>query len=81
MKKLILLVVLFGVLGLIFGYLFFGKIGGEYLNLKFLFQSPANPIESIGRKVAGIQEIKQNIFISGGVGAVIGIILYFIRKK
>jgi len=55
MKKLILLVVLFGVLGLIFGYLFFGKIGGEYLHIIFLFQSPANIIESVGRKVIGVQ--------------------------
>jgi hypothetical protein len=81
MKKLIVLILVFAILGLIFGYLFFGKIGGEYLDLKFLFQSPENPLETFGRKVAGIEEMKQNIFISGGVGAVIGIILYFIRKK
>jgi len=81
MKKLIPLILLFAILGLIFGYLFFGKIGGEYLDIKFLFQSPENPIESFGRRVAGIREIKQNILISGGVGGVIGIILFFIRKK
>jgi len=54
-KMLILLIVLFGILGFIFGYLFFGKIGGEYLHIKFLFQWPANPIESFGRKVIGVQ--------------------------
>ncbi|MEE4197678.1 MAG: hypothetical protein V2I54_08540 [Bacteroidales bacterium] len=81
MKKIILLILVFGVLGLIFGYLFFGKIGGEYLDLKFLFKTPDNPLENFGRKVAGIREIKQNILISGGVGAVVGIILYYIRRK
>ncbi|MFO7829490.1 MAG: hypothetical protein R6V23_12765 [Bacteroidales bacterium] len=81
MKRLILLILLFGILGLIFGYILFGKMGGEYINLKFLFQSAANPIESFGRKIAGIEKIRQNIIISGVAGGILGVILYYIRKK
>ncbi len=81
MKKLVILILLFGILGFIFGYIIFGRIGGEYISLKFLFQSPVNPLETFGRKISGIQEIKQNIVISGVAGAFLGVVLYFIRKK
>lgn len=81
MKRFILYVVLFGVFGLIAGYLLFGKIAGEYISLKTILSQSGNAIESFGRKISGLTQIKQNIFISGGIGAVFGLILSIIKKK
>lgn len=80
MKKLIILILLFGILGFVAGYLLFGKIGGEYVHIKTIFSSSSNAIESLGRKIAGIEKIKQNILISGGVGGLGGLIIGLIKK-
>ncbi|OFX24605.1 MAG: hypothetical protein A2041_01080 [Bacteroidetes bacterium GWA2_31_9b] len=80
MKKSIILILLFGILGLVAGYFLFGKIGGEYVNIKTIFSTSSNAIESLGRKIAGIEKIKQNILISGGVGGLVGLIIG-LRKK
>ena len=80
-NKTIIYIILFGVLGLIFGYLLFGKIAGEYLSLKTIFSFSQSKIESFGRNISGLTRIKQNILISGGIGAVIGILVSILRKK
>lgn len=81
MKKLVIYILLFGIIGLIIGYLLFGKMGGEYINVKVIFNSSKSAIESFGRNVSGLAKIKQNILISGGIGAVLGLVITFIRKK
>jgi hypothetical protein len=74
-------VILFAGIGLIVGYLQFAKIGNDYVSLKAIFGFSKNSIESFGRGISGLTKIKQNILISGGVGAVIGFIISRIRKK
>jgi len=37
MKKTIILILILGVLGLVAGYLIFGKIGDEYVSIKTIF--------------------------------------------
>ncbi|MBI9068856.1 MAG: hypothetical protein JEZ09_16285 [Salinivirgaceae bacterium] len=81
MKKLSVFILLFGILGLIIGYLYFGKIAGEYLSVNALFGNTGGSIGEFGRKLSGIQSIKQNIFISGGVGGVLGAVVYYLKKK
>ena len=80
-KKTLTYVILFAIIGLIIGYLIFGKVGNDYVSLKTIFRFSKSGIESFGRGISGLTRIKQNIFISGGAGAVIGIILSVIRKK
>ncbi|HRW63658.1 MAG TPA: hypothetical protein P5132_09230 [Bacteroidales bacterium] len=81
MKKYIFYILVFGLIGLIFGYLFFGKIAGEYVSLKAIFSSSQNALESLGRSISGLAKMKQNILISGGLGAVIGFVIAFLKKK
>jgi len=81
MKRSILFVVIFLILGLVIGYLIFGRISGEYIGLSAIFSSSDNVLESLGRSISGLKEIKQNILISGGVGAIVGLIISLIRKK
>lgn len=81
MKNPIVSVILFAIIGLVLGYLIFGRISGEYVDISTIFKSSSGALESFGRKVAGISKMRQNILISGGVGAVVGYIVYLIRKK
>lgn len=82
MKKPLIYILVFAIIGLIIGYLIFGRIEGEYLALNTIFSDADNVIESLGRKVAGLETIKQNIMISGGAGVLVGIILsIFTRGK
>lgn len=81
MKKYILYILVFGIIGLIFGYLLFGKIAGDYVSIKTIFSSSENALESFGRNISGITSMKQNILISGGIGAVLGVIILLIRRK
>lgn len=80
-KKTITYLILFAIIGLIAGYFLFGKIGNEYVSLKSIFGLSSNSLESFGRKISGLSKIKQNILISGGVGAIAGLIISVFRKK
>jgi hypothetical protein len=81
MKNIYVLIIVFGVLGLVIGYLFFGKISGEYIDINAIFSNSGGSLGSFGRKVSGIQSIRQNILISGGVGGIIGVVVFYMRKK
>lgn len=80
MKRTIIFVVIFIVIGLVLGYVIFGRISGEYIGMRAIFTSSDNVLESLGRSITGLKEIKQNILISGGVGGVVGLIISLIRK-
>jgi hypothetical protein len=81
MKRILSYVIFFAIIGLVVGYLLFGKIAGEYVNIKTIFGSASNPFESFGRNISGLTSMKQNIFISGGIGAVLGFVIVLIRRK
>lgn len=81
MKKYILYIVIFAVIGLIFGYLIFGKFSGDYVSLNTIFGSSENALETFGRNIAGLNTMKQNILISGAAGALVGFVIVFIRRK
>ncbi len=80
MKRTIFFVIVFIVIGFVLGYLIFGRISGEYIELEAIFTKSENVLEKIGRSITGLREIKQNILISGGVGGVLGLIISLIKK-
>jgi hypothetical protein len=80
MKKIVV-IVLFVIIGLVFGYLVFGRIAGEYVDLNLIFAQTDSGLESFGRNIAGLTKMKQNILLSGGAGAILGFIISLIRKK
>ena len=67
-----------GVVGLIVGYLVYGKIAGEYVSLGTLLSPGGNLLESAAQSLAGIDAIRTKILTCGGVGAVIGLIARFL---
>lgn len=80
MKKTIITVVVCALIGLVIGYLFFGKIAGEYISISTLLKPASNELVAFGNKVSGIAKIKSNIAICGGVGALVGIGIRFVKK-
>ncbi len=81
MKRTLLFIIIFAVIGLVMGYLVFGRISGEYIDIDLIFSNSENVIESFGRRIAGLKQMKQNILISGAGGALIGFIISLIKKK
>ncbi len=81
MKKSVILILVFLIIGLVLGYLIFGRMAGEYVSLNAIFSQSKNVFESIGRNIAGLEQMRQNILISVGVGGVVGLILSLIRRK
>jgi hypothetical protein len=81
MRNVVLSIIVFAIIGLVVGYLIFGRIQGEYIDINLIFANEQGVIESFGRQLTGITTMKQNILISGGVGALVGFLLNYARKK
>ncbi|MCU4165194.1 hypothetical protein [Carboxylicivirga caseinilyticus] len=81
MKRNILIILILTVLGLLLGYLLFGKIAGEYLSISTIFSNSGGSLGDFGRNITGISKIRNNILITGGAGFVLGIVLLFVKKK
>lgn len=71
----------FTVFGLVAGYAYFGKWGGDYVSLKTLFSFGGNGFQSAFRSISGIDEMRNNILLCGVAGAVLGIVLVLKKKK
>jgi hypothetical protein len=80
MKK-ISLVLAFATAGLIVGYLFFGKWGGEYVSLKTLFAFGDNGFQSAFRSISGIEDMRNKVLLCGAAGAVLGLLLSYRFKR
>lgn len=81
MKRTVIFILVFIVIGLVLGYFMFGRIAGEYVSIGTIFGESDNALESLGRNISGLTEMKQNILITGGAGGVLGLILSLIGRK
>ena len=81
-QRVILWGVIFGMVGLVFGYLVFGRIAGEYVSVSNLISLPANWVEELGETLTGVRQIRQRIFTTGVAGLVLGAVVsaVFMRK-
>jgi len=80
-RNKILSVAGFTVFGLIAGYAYFGKWGGDYVSLKTLFSFGGNGFQNAFRSISGLEEMRNNILLCGVAGGVLGILLTFKMKK
>ena len=80
-KKAIIYVIVFGIIGFVIGYFLYGKVAGEYMDPFKLILPSKDVLHKFGRSVSGIQGIRENIFMFGGIGAVIGLGITIFRKK
>jgi hypothetical protein len=56
-------------------------MAGEYVSIGTIFGESDNALESFGRNISGLTEMKQNILITGGAGGVLGLIISLIGRK
>ena len=80
MKQSLIIVLVFALIGLVAGYLFFGKIAGEYVSISTLLKPASNDLVSFGQKISGITNVRNNIAICGGIGAILGIVIRLFKK-
>ncbi|TVR62762.1 MAG: hypothetical protein EA426_01435 [Spirochaetaceae bacterium] len=77
MSKIISLAVIFGVVGLVVGYLIFARapVTGNLIPIGDLFRSPQNVIGQFVQSVGQFAEIRRNILFTGAGGIALGAIL------
>ena len=81
MKKNLISIAAFAVLGLIVGYTIFGKLAGNYVSLNTLFSFGGNTIQRAFDSLSGIEDMRNKILLCGVAGAVVGVLLTFRLKK
>jgi hypothetical protein len=74
MRRIIGFALTLGVLGLVIGYLIFGKIAGEYVSISALFGLGDDLLSRLSEAVMQLSDIRQNILISGAVGLGVGVV-------
>ncbi len=80
MNTIVKLSLIFGLIGLVAGYLLFGRVGGSYISPMELIAPSSDLFSRLGRAVRGVEEVRRQVLISGGVGALAGAAVGFIRK-
>ncbi|MFW6138729.1 MAG: hypothetical protein ACOC7U_06125 [Spirochaetota bacterium] len=79
--KIIIYGILLGILGLITGYVIYGRIGGEYLEFDQVFNPPENILEDFAESITGVEKARQRILLSGAIGTAVGLIIGAIRTR
>ena len=81
MGKIISSAVILGIVGLVAGYFLFGKVAGSYVDLQTLVMPGGSFLKQLGNTIRGVEEIRRKILISGGAGAVLGIVIGVMRTR
>jgi len=69
MKRIILLLIIVGIIGLAVGYLIFARTSSGYVSIQALISPSKNVLDDLVKSVTGIKKIRQNILICGAAGA------------
>jgi len=75
MKRIILLLIIVGIIGLAVGYLIFARTSSGYVSIQALVSPSKNLLDDLVKSVTGIKKMRQNILICGAVGAGLGLVL------
>ena len=81
MKRIILLLIVVGIIGLAVGYLIFARTDSGYVSVEVLFSPSKNVLDELVKSVTGIKQIRQNILICGAVGAGVGLVLGLVSSR
>jgi hypothetical protein len=81
MKRIILLLIVVGIIGLAVGYLIFARTSSGYISIQVLISPSKNVLDDLVKSVTGIKQIRQNILICGAVGAGVGLLLGLLTSR
>ena len=73
--------ILFAIVGLIVGYVIFGKVQDKYISPESFFKKQEGVEGFLSAKIFKLEERRRNILISGAVGAIVGLFFGAIKKK
>jgi len=79
--KIVSSAVILGIVGLAAGYFLFGKVGNSYIDLQTLVVPSDAFFKQLGNTIRGVEEIRRKILITGGAGAVIGVVIGVMRTR
>ncbi len=81
MKRIILLLIVVGFIGLAVGYLIFAHTDSGYVSIQVLVSPSKNVLDDLVKSVTGIKRIRQNILICGAVGAGVGLLVGLVTSR
>jgi hypothetical protein len=79
--RAIIIVAVFGIGGLVLGYVIFGKIGGEYVDLNVILSTNNNFLQKALHSIAGIDAMRSKILWCGAGGALLGFLFELFSGK
>lgn len=80
MKNIVSSVLVLGILGLVAGYFLFAKVGNSYIDVQVLIAPGDTVLQKLGNAIRGVEEIRRKILITGGAGAVLGLVIGLVRR-
>jgi hypothetical protein len=80
-KRIILMLVIVGIIGLAVGYLIFARTSSGYISVQVLITPSKNLLDDLVKSVTGIKQVRQNILICGAVGAGLGLVLGLLSSR
>ena len=81
MRKFVITVVACAAIGFMIGYLQFGSAGGEYIPIGELLSPPRGLFGEVTQRLRGIHHARRNVLLAGGVGAVVGMFAFGMRRR
>lgn len=81
MSKKIVIVLVGALIGFAFGYIVFAQIMGVQVGIAEIFSFSGGGIGKLSRSIVGVEAVQQKVFISTGVGAVLGLAYALLKKK
>ncbi len=86
MKRMVVRTILGAIVGLVAGYFLFGEVAGVRLSITDLIPSGSasgigGAVRNAAGRLAGLDQIRQNILLSGAAGAGVGLVTGAVRKR
>ncbi len=83
MRNVLLLAIVFGVVGIVLGYLIFARapITGELIAIGNLIQPPDGFVGELVNEIRQLREIRRNILYTGAGGVVVGVVLGIVVSR
>ena len=81
MKRIVVLLLIVGIIGLAVGYLIFARTSSGYVSIQVLLSPSKNVLDDLVKSVTGINQMRRNILLCGGAGAGVGLLLGLVTSR
>jgi hypothetical protein len=81
MKRMMVLLLIVGLIGLAVGYLIFARTSSGYVSIEALLSPAKNVLDDLVKSVTGINQMRRNILICGAAGAGVGLLLGLVTSR